>query len=51
VTIYSKFARGNMVNWLIKNKVESIDKIKEFSGLGYIFSNSLSTNTELVFLR
>ena len=48
---YSKAARGSMVNFIIKNKLDSIEDLEGFSELGYNFLSKESSNTKLVFVR
>ena len=48
---YSKAARGSMANFIITNKLERIEDLKEFSELGYNFLSNESNNTKLVFIR
>ena len=48
---YSKAARGSMANFIVKNKLEGIDELKEFRELGYNFSSNGSSNNKLVFVR
>ena len=48
---YSKAARGCMANFIVKNKLESIEDLKEFKELGYNFSSNESSNKKLVFVR
>ena len=49
ISFYAKRARGEMCNYIIKNKIVSIEKIKRFNNLNYIFSEENSGN--LVFTR
>ena len=49
ISFYAKRARGEICNYIIKNKIVSIDKIKKFNNLNYIFSEENSGN--LVFTR
>ena len=49
ISFYAKRARGEMCNYIIKNKIVSIDKIKRFNNLNYIFTEENSGN--LVFTR
>ena len=49
ISFYAKRARGEMCNYIIKNKILSIDKIKRFNNLNYIFTEENSEN--LVFTR
>ena len=48
---YSKAARGTMANFIVKNKLERIKDLEEFSELGYNFSSEKSNNNKLVFIR
>ncbi|MBT4217103.1 MAG: peroxide stress protein YaaA [Flavobacteriales bacterium] len=48
-SFYAKRARGEMCNYIIKNKISSIDKIKRFDNLNYIFTEE--NNGNLVFTR
>ena len=48
---YSKAARGSMANFIVKNKLESIEDLKKFSEMGYNFLSNESSNTKLVFVR
>ena len=49
ISFYAKRARGEMCNYIIKNKIVSIDKIKRFDNLNYIFTEENSGN--LIFTR
>ncbi len=51
IPIFAKKARGLMTLYIIKQRIESIDDIKQFNGGGYEFNAALSTETELVFTR
>jgi hypothetical protein len=51
VGTYSKAARGSMANFIVKNKLESIEDLKKFSEMGYNFLSNESSNTKLVFVR
>lgn len=48
---YAKKARGNMVSYIIKNSVDSIEEIKSFNEDGYSFNKELSKENNLVFTR
>lgn len=50
VTVHSKIARGAYANWLIKNQIIELDKLKSFKDLGYIYSQKLSTAKQPVFV-
>lgn len=43
VAVHSKIARGNMASWIIQNRVEDINKIKDYNNLGYDYVKDLST--------
>ena len=49
ISFYAKRARGEMCNYIIKNKISSIDKIKRFNNLNYIFTEEIAG--DLVFTR
>ena len=48
---YSKQARGILLNYIIQNKIESIDKIKEFDLDNYRYNTELSDANNIVFTR
>lgn len=48
---YAKMARGEMVRFLASKGAQSVDEAKAFTGLGFQYSDELSTETEYVFLR
>ena len=51
IAIFSKRARGLMTRYVIDNKVESVDELKQFSLDKYRFSDKLSSGNELIFTR
>lgn len=51
VMTYAKKARGLMVRYIIENDVTTIEGLKGFNVDKYRFSESLSSETELVFTR
>lgn len=51
ISFYAKKARGSMASFVIKNKIRTIDQLKEFSGLGYAFDIHKSNKNCLVFIR
>lgn len=51
VTIYTKYARGMMANWMIKNQVDTPEDLVKFAEQGYVYSKKLSKENELVFVR
>ncbi len=51
IVIYTKKARGMMVRYITRNRIENIEDIKGFNAGGYWFSPHYSTNDKFVFLR
>ena len=51
VSIFAKQGRGSMLNYLIKNRINVAEKIKEFSELGYSINNELSDKDKFIFTR
>jgi len=51
ISFFAKKARGSMAAFMIKNKIKTLDDLKEFSGLGYVFDQSRSGISSLVFIR
>ncbi len=51
VGTYAKKARGTMVSYIIKNRIDSIVGIKSFNEDGYSFNEDLSSETNFVFTR
>lgn len=51
IAIYAKKARGFMADWILRSRAQTVEDLKMFTGEGYVFSPSDSTDTELVFLR
>ncbi len=49
--VHAKVARGAMARWIIKNRIDNPDKLKEFSEDGYIFDKQRSSELEPVFIR
>ena len=50
VTVHAKIARGAFARWLIQNRIENIDALKQFKEIGYKYSEALSTPDEPVFV-
>lgn len=48
---FAKMARGEMVRFLAENNIDTLEGVKQFSGLGYSFSAERSTEHEYVFLK
>lgn len=51
ISFFAKRARGAMTNYIIKNRIENVDDLKNFNGLGYKFNSKKSTDGDLVFYR
>mgnify|MGYP001437199541 CR=1 FL=1 len=49
ISFYAKRARGEMVNFIIKNKIKSYEELKLFKNIGYSFSHE--SNCEILFYR
>ncbi|MEG1310808.1 MAG: peroxide stress protein YaaA [Romboutsia sp.] len=49
--LYAKKARGYMVEYLVKNKINNINSLKLFNREGYKFNPSLSTDELFTFTR
>lgn len=50
VTVHAKIARGAFANWMIRNRIENINKLKEFNEIGYKYNSKLSTPIAPVFV-
>jgi cytoplasmic iron level regulating protein YaaA (DUF328/UPF0246 family) len=50
VSFFAKRARGEMVNFIIKNKIRKSENLKAFSNLGYQFTEE-TEKSELLFTR
>ena len=51
IMTFAKKARGLMVRYIIDTNATTIDALKGFNIDGYGFSESMSTETELMFTR
>lgn len=51
IVFYAKRARGLMVQYIVKNNVQTIEEMKGFDYEGYTFDERLSKKNELVFVR
>ncbi len=51
VAIHAKRARGLMADFIIREKIDDPEAVKEFSGNGYAFNPELSTSETWVFSR
>ncbi len=48
---YAKMARGQMIKYIIENKIDNPEDLKDFTFNGYKFDHNLSTNKKFVFIR
>ena len=51
IAIHAKRARGLMVNYVVKNRLDNTEDFKSFNSKGYAFNKALSSNEEMVFCR
>ena len=51
ISFYAKKARGLMCRYLIQNRIQAVEDLKQFDLSGYWFDDSVSTADELVFKR
>lgn len=51
IGVYVKIARGQMVRYLIENRIDSFADVKKFNGLGYHYCEALSDEQTYVFIR
>ena len=51
LSFYAKQARGMMAAYIIRNRLGSVEKLKDFNTDGYRYSAKDSSDTKLVFLR
>lgn len=49
--VYVKMARGEMVRYMAERGVKTPEEMQQFNHLGYAFAQSLSSETNYVFLR
>lgn len=51
IMTFAKLARGYMTRYIIDNEAKTVDDLKGFDYEGYHYSEPMSTETELVFIR
>ena len=51
IALNAKRARGAMAQWIVANEVDSPEAVKKFSLTGYKFRATLSSDTDLVFVK
>lgn len=50
VVVHAKIARGAFANWLIKEGIDSVDALQNFTDLNYSYNQELSSANEPVFI-
>lgn len=48
---YAKMARGAMISYMAKEKIEDLEDLKKFNDLGFCFNKSLSSKNCFVFIQ
>jgi len=51
IAIFAKRARGMMTDFILRNRIEHVEDIKDFGAGGYSFADQLSTENNWVFER
>ncbi len=51
IAIYAKQARGSMCDFIIKEKIDKPEGLKDFQGMGYAYNPEISSEKEWVFTR
>ena len=51
IMMFAKKARGLMARYILDHHILSVDELKGFNIEGYGYSEELSTETEVVFIR
>lgn len=51
IGILAKKARGMMAKYIMQNRIDSLEQIKEFSESGYLFDKETSNPNCLNFIR
>ncbi|RLA46651.1 MAG: peroxide stress protein YaaA [Gammaproteobacteria bacterium] len=51
ISFYAKKARGLMVGYAIRKRIEDVEKLKQFDGEGYCYNPAMSSAREWVFTR
>jgi cytoplasmic iron level regulating protein YaaA (DUF328/UPF0246 family) len=50
VIVHAKVARGAFASWMIRNRIDAIDQLKDFRDIGYRYDKDLSTPESPVFI-
>ena len=51
ISFFAKKARGLMATYIVKNRIQNVDEVKEFNSAGYCFNHALSDQAQWVFTR
>lgn len=51
ISFHAKKARGAMASWLVRERIRSPRRLKEFTGLGYTYDPERSSTAEPTFVR
>lgn len=51
ISFYAKKARGTMADFIVRNRIKSVEDLKKFDANGYQFSAADSNDNSLIFLR
>ncbi len=51
IGLHAKKARGIMLNYIAKKKIDKLESLKNFSELGYLFDNLLSNEYNMYFVK
>lgn len=49
IVVYTKMSRGEMTRFILKNRIENLDELKQFSWEGFEFNEALSDDRKFVF--
>jgi cytoplasmic iron level regulating protein YaaA (DUF328/UPF0246 family) len=51
VAVHAKKARGIMADWCVRNGIEKIEDVQQFTEAGYVYEPEMSTPHTLIFVR
>jgi cytoplasmic iron level regulating protein YaaA (DUF328/UPF0246 family) len=51
VAVHAKRARGMLVDFVVRNRITRVEKLKQFNRSGYRFDEAASSSEQLCFLR
>lgn len=51
VSFFAKRARGSMAGWIIRNRIKSVQALRDFDGMGYRYDAERSSVDQPVFVR